>query len=161
MYNLGMNSPTRSEQLESAADGLLTRTILLTRLLVREVGGPLSRAELGLLRCLIDSPRRITELAELEGIAQPTATQLVKRLEAQGLVTRERQTDDQRVVLVELTEAGESTYERARRQAIAALRTHLEELSDDELTALGEGLDALQNLITVMLDAPRALEAAL
>ena len=43
---------------------------------------------------LSDGPRRITELAELEGLAQPTTTILVKQLERQGLVRRERQADD-------------------------------------------------------------------
>jgi predicted transcriptional regulator len=37
-------------------------------------------------------PRRITELAELERLAQPTLTQLVQRLEQQGFVNRERKT---------------------------------------------------------------------
>ena len=72
---------------------------LLTRLLVRQVGGDLSRTEMSLLRTLSDGPRRITELAELEGLAQPTMTILIKQLEQEGLVTRTRQADDGRVVL--------------------------------------------------------------
>jgi DNA-binding MarR family transcriptional regulator len=48
-----------------------------------------------------DGPRRITELAELEGLAQPTMTILIQELEQEGLVQRERRSDDGRVVLVE------------------------------------------------------------
>jgi len=36
---------------------------LLTRLLVRQLGGELSRTEIGLLKTLGGGPRRITELA--------------------------------------------------------------------------------------------------
>jgi DNA-binding MarR family transcriptional regulator len=46
------------------------------------------------LNTLRDGPRRITELAQCEGLAQPTTTLLVKRLEELGLVRRERQADE-------------------------------------------------------------------
>ena len=79
---------------------------LLTRLLTKEFGERYSYTEARLLGTLTMGPRRIGELAELEGLAQPTTTLLVKRLEERGLVRRERQADDQRVVLVSLTDAG-------------------------------------------------------
>src|ERR1700760_2635240 len=93
-------SSTRATQIDYVSSELLPRAALLTRLLVRQLGGELSRTEVGLLRTLSDGPRRITELAELEGLAQPTITLLIKRLEKLGLVTRARQAGDGRVVLV-------------------------------------------------------------
>src|SRR5882757_6901210 len=99
-------SPARSTQIDYVSSDLLPQAALLTRLLFREVDGDLSRTELGLLRTLSEGPRRITELAELEALAQPTMTILIKRLEEQGLVQRERRSDDGRVVLVDLTKKG-------------------------------------------------------
>ena len=66
--------------------------------MARLLGGELSRSEVGLLSTLSGGPPRITDLAELEGLAQPTMTSLVKALEHQGLVCRDRQADDGRVV---------------------------------------------------------------
>jgi DNA-binding MarR family transcriptional regulator len=101
--NLGAARLDRSEQMECISTQLLSHTALLARLLTKQVGHGLSFSEAGVLRVLAGGPRRITEIAELEGFAQPTTTLLVKRLEEQGLVTRARQTDDQRVVLVSPT----------------------------------------------------------
>src|ERR687891_472851 len=104
-----MQSPTiaaRSERVDCLSTELLPQAALLTRLIVRQLGGELSRTELGLLKTLGGGSRRITELAELEGLAQPTITILIKQLEGQGLVTRTRQSDDGRVVLVSLTDSG-------------------------------------------------------
>src|ERR1700745_922501 len=94
---------SRSDMIDYVSTRLLPGAGLLVRLLVREVGGELSRTEVGLLSTLSGAPRRITERAELEGLAQPTMTNLVKQLEKQGLVRRDRQTTDGRVVLVNLT----------------------------------------------------------
>src|SRR5438132_13421734 len=113
--------PTRSAQIDYVASELLPRAALLTRLLFRQIDAELSRTECGLLSTLSGGPRRITELAELEGLAQPTMTILVKQLELRGLVRRERQADDGRVVLVTLTETGSAAVQDYRAQARAAL----------------------------------------
>src|SRR6266568_1348561 len=93
---------SRTPQIEYVSHELLPQAAILTRLVFRELGGDLSRTEVGLLRTVSEGPRRVTELAELEGLAQPTMTILIKQLEQQELVRRERQTDDCRVVLVHL-----------------------------------------------------------
>src|SRR4051794_15702089 len=111
---------SRAERIDDVSRQLLPGVALLTRLLVRQLGGTWSRTEVSLLNTLTDGPRRITELAEYERLAQPTMTQLVKRLEQSGLVTRKRQADDGRVVLVELTEAGVAAVGAPRAQASAA-----------------------------------------
>ena len=80
---------SRGEQTEYLATQLPSRLALLTRLLAREaLHGELTQTEVGLLRTLEGGQRRISELAELEGLAQPTTTLLVKRLEESGLVSR-------------------------------------------------------------------------
>src|SRR5258708_23814678 len=95
----------RAEGIDYAASELLPRAAVLVRLLVEQLGCELSRTEVGLLNTLAAGPRRITELAQLERLAQPTMTLLVKRLEQRGLVDRQRHADDGRGGLVRLTAA--------------------------------------------------------
>ena len=53
-------APARSEQIDYVSNELLPRAALLTRLLVRQLGGELSRTEIGLLKTLGGVSRRIT-----------------------------------------------------------------------------------------------------
>src|SRR5579862_5923529 len=121
-----MKSPVDREtdrvgRIEYVSTQLLARASLLTRLLAKQVGSELTHTEVKMLSTLRDEPRRITELAECEGLAQPTTTLLVKRLEELGLVKRERQADDGRVVLVSLEPAGIQALEDFRAQFMARL----------------------------------------
>jgi DNA-binding MarR family transcriptional regulator len=141
----------RTKQAGYVSTELLPRTILLARLLARAVGRGLSLTEAGLLRRLEQRPLRITALADAEGLAQPTTTLLVKRLEGDGLVGRERHDGDRRVVLVRLTEEGATALADLRAQASAALRRYLDGLPDDELETLAAATDALQDLIDALL----------
>jgi DNA-binding MarR family transcriptional regulator len=140
----------RSRQAEFISSQLLSRSGLLTRLLAKQLHGPLSRSEASLLNTASRTPRRITELAELEGLAQPTMTLLVKRLERDGLVTRERQADDGRVVVVRLTDAGQATLDDYRAQASAALGTYLAEMTDSQIAQLAAATEALAQLVTIL-----------
>jgi len=149
--------PARSEQIEYVSTELLPRAALLTRLLVRQLGGELSRTEVGLLKTLSGGARRITELAELEGLAQPTITILIKQLEEQGLVTRTRQSSgDGRVVLVDLTESGSAALEEYRARLRAVLGAYLAEISDEQVEALATATEALAQLVDVLQQAPAA-----
>jgi DNA-binding MarR family transcriptional regulator len=146
--------PARSEQIDYVATELLPQAALLTRLLVRQLGEELSRTEVGLLKTLSDGSRRITELAELEGLAQPTITILIKQLEEQGLVTRTRQSGDGRVVLVDLTESGRVALEEYRARLRAVLGAYLAEISDEQVEALATATEALAQLVDVLQRAP-------
>jgi DNA-binding MarR family transcriptional regulator len=146
--------PTRSAQIDYVASELVPRAALLTRLLLRQVDAELSRTELGLLRTLSDGPRRITELAELEGLAQPTTTILIKQLEQEGLVQRERRSDDGRVVLVDLTESGRAALEAYRERVTEALGEYLAEISDEQVDQLAAATETLAQLVTLLQQQP-------
>jgi DNA-binding MarR family transcriptional regulator len=145
---------SRAERIDYVSSQLLPGAALITRLLVRQLGGSWSRTEVSLLNTLSYGPRRITELAEFERLAQPTMTQLVKRLEQDGLVTRQRQADDGRVVLVALTPAGVAAVEDFRAQASAALGTCLATLPDEQVEALAVATETLSELVTHMQQRP-------
>jgi DNA-binding MarR family transcriptional regulator len=143
-------SAIRAERVEYVAGHLLGNAALLTRLLVKQVRPDISRTEAGVLRTLTDAPRRITELAELEGLAQPTMTLLVQRLEQRGWVERKRDRGDGRVVLVSLTEAGSTALEGFRTQVLAALRSHLDAIPDEEIAELEAATEALGSLVDTL-----------
>ena len=144
----------RSDQIDYVSERLPSAVGLLTRLLVRELGGELSRTEVGLLKTLSGGPRRITELAELEGLAQPTMTSLVKQLEQQGLVRRERQADDGRVVLVHLTDGGAVALEDYLARVRELLGSYLAEIPDEQVEALAAATDAIAQLVALLQQPP-------
>lgn len=140
----------RADQIDYVSKQLLPRAGLLTRLLVREIGGELSRSEVSLLSTLSTGPQRITALAELEGLAQPTTTTIVKQLEQRGLVKRGRQADDGRVVLVNLTDAGSGTLEDYRSRVRELLSIHLAEIPDQQVEALAGAAEAVGQLVALL-----------
>jgi DNA-binding MarR family transcriptional regulator len=90
--------------------------------------------------------RRITDLAVIEGVTQPSMTVLIRVLERAGLVERRGDPADGRVALVALTDAG-STFIRARRQAGAEAFVELiDKLAPDEAAALAAAIPALEHL---------------
>ena len=147
------SNSVRAERIDYVAGHLLPHAALLTRLLIKEVRGELSRTEGGVLNTLSGGPRRITELAELEGLAQPTMTLLVQTLEQRGWVKRRRPADDGRVVLVSLTEAGKTTLEEFRTQFGAALRAHMDTMPDEQIAALETATETLGSLVGVLQSA--------
>ncbi|WP_319450963.1 MULTISPECIES: MarR family winged helix-turn-helix transcriptional regulator [unclassified Mycobacterium] len=93
-------------------------------------------AALVLNRVYREGPMRLTALASAEGASQSGMTQLVQRMERQGLLERWSDPDDGRASLVALGEAGRRNYEaRAdiRRQRISDL---LPAVSHDDQVAL-------------------------
>ncbi len=135
MNSVMIPAEDRSSRIDYVSSELLPQAALLIRLLVRQLAGELTRTEVGLLKTLSGGPRRITELAELEGLAQPTTTLLVKQLEQRGFVRRERRSDDGRVVLVDLTDAGTDAlgaYRAGQPAAAGAQHTSSRRLKQDE-----------------------------
>jgi DNA-binding MarR family transcriptional regulator len=140
----------RSAQVDQIVRDLVPRASQLTRLVFGQISGDITRSEGGILRTLSDGPKRVTELAELEGLAQPTTTIVIKRLEANGLVTRTRGADDGRVVVVSLTPEGELALEHYRAQYRARLRDHVAAMSDEQVAALADAVDAIDALVVAI-----------
>jgi DNA-binding MarR family transcriptional regulator len=138
----------RAERVDYVAEHLLLRAALLVRLLVKQVHSrEISRTEVQVLSTLREGPRRITELTELEGVAQPTMTLLVKRLEEKGWVQREGLPEDGRVVMVSITAAGSAAQRKFRAQFLAAMRSDLQDLSDQQLQELSTATEILSSFV--------------
>ncbi|MEA2252158.1 MAG: hypothetical protein QOC78_229 [Solirubrobacteraceae bacterium] len=156
MNSVGTRSNAdRSRRIDYVADHLLLHTGALTRLLIKEAASEITRTEAGVLFTLSRGPRRITELAELEGLAQPTVTLLAKRLEQQGWVERERPAGDGRVVLLSLTRAGRAALQDFIAQVSGALRADMDAMSDQQIAALQTATEALGTLVDGIQRGPR------
>ena len=80
--------------------------------------------------------RNQRELAEAVGIREATLTHHLNSMDEQGLITRRRDPANRRVHRVELTEAGEATFQRLRGAATAFDQRLRAGLSGDEVSQL-------------------------
>ena len=124
---------------------------LLDRMM-REMRHPLPREwveqdltlpPLRVLALLQSGPRRVGDVASHLGVSLPTASGIVDRLVAKGLVGRYESPQDRRAVECALTPAGEALVERSvalRRSRVEAV---LRRLSPEDLEAVWRALQAL------------------
>ncbi len=137
-----------------ATERLVEDLLTLWRLL-RNLSSPVRRAEMTpeqywLLRLLNRTGSlNISELANELGIAISSATVSCKRLEKAGLLTRERQSDDERVVRVALTAKGLAQIDAWRQRKREVLTHWLSVLDAQEQKTL-------QSLIERVLEAAAA-----
>ena len=90
----------------------------------------------------------MSDLAEAMGISMAGATGVVDRLVHAGAVCRQRNEDDRRQVLVELTDQGRERIEWARHQGFLRFRRLTERIPIADL-------EALTRILTVILDSVR------
>ena len=91
-------------------------------------------------------PSRLCELHAPEGVSQPAMTQLITRLEKEGLARRGSDPEDGRAVVVSITDAGREAVARRREGRTRALAAMLEQLPAQEHAALVAALPALDRL---------------
>ncbi|MDT4990606.1 MAG: hypothetical protein QOH97_498 [Actinoplanes sp.] len=99
-----------------------------------------------LRRLARSGPQRLCDLYAPEGITQPAMTQLVTRLEREGLAQRGSDPADGRVVTVTITEAGRAVVERRRRGNADALAERLDRLPAEDRAAILAALPAMERL---------------
>jgi DNA-binding MarR family transcriptional regulator len=105
----------------------------------------LSMAKYGVLAQLAESEDALalSELAAMQSCVRSNITQLVDRLEREGLVRRVDDPEDRRVVRAELTPTGEERHREGSRQVKRAEREFLGTLSDSDRKALERALRAI------------------
>lgn len=92
-------------------------------------------------------PLTPSELAATERIQRPTATRLIARLEADGLVSRTSDPTDRRASLVSATPAGRALLRTLRGRKNAYLARRLEGLPAGELETLARAAAILDRLL--------------
>lgn len=131
------------------ADRLHSAAIhLLRRLRKEDEASGLTAPRLSTLSVLVfGGPRTLGELAAAEQVKPPTMSRLVRGLERDGLVAREPDAEDGRVVWVRATPAGARVLEAARARRIASLTRLLEGLDPIEVERLGAAVAALERVL--------------
>jgi DNA-binding MarR family transcriptional regulator len=108
---------------------------------------PIGPAALSALSVLVFAgPRTVGELARAEQVRSPTMSGVLKGLEAEGLVRRERVADDARRSVVHPTAKGRRLMERARRARIAVLAERLQALDERERATLLAATDLMERV---------------
>ena len=93
----------------------------------------LSMPQFKTLMFLSAGSQRMGDLARMLGISLSSVTNLVSRLEGKGLVQRDHDLEDRRVVTCELTDEGRRTVTRFWTVGEKEVETILGQLGDDEL----------------------------
>lgn len=136
-----------TDMTDVATDAIGEAVYALATELVRQMPRDMSLTSVATLSTLVRrGPRRVTELAASEGVAQPSMTALVTSLEREGLVERRADPRDKRAALVTITERGRDYVANRRRVGAGLVSSTLTELSDDERTALADAVGALRRV---------------
>lgn len=98
-------------------------------------------------------PRRVTDLAVIEEITQPSMTSLVTQLEQLGLAERRRDNTDARVVLVSITRGGRQLIRKRRQAGAEALAELIAKLDKQDAADLNAALPALLRLVDIVVEA--------
>ena len=125
--------------------------VVLTRLtnLLREAVLPagMNSAQARTLLALHDAgPQRVTDLARLDHLKQPTMSAVLLRMRRLGWVRRLDDSDDLRAVIVRLTPAGERIANQLIEARTQVLEAYLDGLSASDRSAVTAALPALRRL---------------
>jgi len=89
--------------------------------------------------------QRMGQLASSLGVAMSTATGIVDRLVEQGLLVRQEDPEDRRLVVVRLSEGGRETLERPHRVSQQRMLSLLDRLSTEDLRLVARAMAALHD----------------
>lgn len=91
-------------------------------------------------------PIGLAEVIEIEGLNPTMVSRVVSKLDTDGLVRRQPDPADQRVVQLDATDAGRQTHQRVLEARTDTVAKILDGLSPDVSDALVEALPALEAL---------------
>jgi DNA-binding MarR family transcriptional regulator len=97
---------------------------------------------------------RVSELAEFAGIRQPSMTDLIHRMERQGLLCKVQSLHDKRSVEVTITDEGRSVLRATNRRHVDNMSQRLALLSDEEKEVLERALP----IFDILFGAPDTSE---
>lgn len=133
----------------------LAVTRLARRLRQRADSGlsPSLGAALATIEC--HGPLTPSELADRERVQRPTATRIITRLTADGLVVREAHPADRRSHRVTVSPAGRALVAEARVRKTAYLARALEHLSAEDQATLDRAAAILERVLAEDAGGPR------
>jgi len=151
-HNRAMRTRSRDAAGRPAADSLVFSFLSAADAVEARLEAALSQtglslAKLAVLHLLADAkePLPLSDLAARQHCVRSNITQLVDRLENDGLVRRRADLDDRRSVLAELTPAGRQAHAKGVRALAGAQRAIVRALEAGEATSLQNALGALSS----------------
>jgi len=110
----------------------------------------ISAGQISMLSAICDNPGiGVAELAAREGMASPSVTTHIDRLERAGYVTRDRELEgDRRRVGLRITQSGTKLLRAVRSRRTAWLASRLESLSLEQREAIAAAVEPLAALVT-------------
>ena len=96
---------------------------------------------------LADGPRRMSGIAKRFRVETPSATTMIDRLVAKGLVERGRDPSDRRAVICSLTTSGRETVERFWSLRTARFEELAGELNEEELSEVVSAMEIMVDAI--------------
>jgi DNA-binding MarR family transcriptional regulator len=142
----GETKDATDETTEVAARLRLSATRLARRLRQESASGRTPSQLSALASIEQHGPLTLGALAEHERVAPPTITNIVAKLEADGLVSRHVDQVDRRFARVAVTETGAALMAEIRLRKTTWLAGRIGELEPDQQAALAAALDALDAL---------------
>jgi DNA-binding MarR family transcriptional regulator len=85
----------------------------------------------------------LKRLAEELGVTSSNVTGIVDRLVRQGLVTRQEDPNDRRMLQLQVTDKGEAILASLREQTVSSMSEVLARMSVKDLSSLARGLSSL------------------
>ena len=132
-----------ADRLHSAAIHLLRRVRR-----VDEATG-LSGTKLSALSVVVFAgPISLRDLAAAEQVRPPSMTRTVRELELDGMITRETDNSDRRVIRIRATAKGEQLLKEGRGARIKLLADLLRSVDVDELSLLDEASKVLERVFS-------------
>ncbi|HMF94687.1 MAG TPA: MarR family transcriptional regulator [Vicinamibacterales bacterium] len=133
----------------AVADRLHSAAIhLLRRLRRHDEAMGLTPARASALSIMVfGGPVTLGSLARAEQVSAPTITRLIVGMERDGLVRRESDDQDGRVVWLHATAKGTRLLHEGRQRRVAALADDLNRLSDSERATLAAAADILDRML--------------
>ena len=108
----------------------------------------ISGRKISTLRYLVDAgPLPVGQLGDYLCISDSSTSTTIADLKKRGYVTRTRSPDDNRVVMVAVTDQGRELVARTPLGGIPLLREALKTLPPDRLTPIHEALKAMNELL--------------
>lgn len=148
-----MNQPRARGRGSRTADELADRwhglaIHLLRRLRREDVKAGLTGPRLSALSVIVfGGPITIGDLAAAEQVKPPTMTRLVRALEHEQLVRREKDPDDGRIVRLRATAKGTHLLREGRTRRVHRLAAPLSDLSTDERDTLQQAAEIFARVV--------------
>ncbi|GAA4617729.1 MarR family transcriptional regulator [Saccharopolyspora hordei] len=137
--------------MDDVADGLYEVAAFVGRHLLDRHG--LSRTAMACLgRLNREGPTRLTALAASENVSQPSMSQLVHRLQRQGLVTRTDDPDDGRATLIAITDHGRELITVLRREQRQRLEKLMASLPANDAATLQLAMQVATPIVRKLTD---------